>query len=175
MTFWIYQRLKEKSLYLEKIGGASALSSVIDVPRLEVSDFSPFVHTSLFKNKEFLQQKYVAEGLSIAQIAEQIVSSKEAVRKALVRFCLPIRQACLPHGRPAQPRFGLSYRRQALINYKPEQRVIDTIVELKSQGMSLRQIARTLSKLKIPTKLSGVAWHPMMVKRVLNYLKKENS
>ena len=76
-------------------------------------------------------------------------------------------------GRPAQPRFDLSYRRQALINYKPEQRVIDTIVELKSQGMSLRQIARTLSKLKIPTKLSGVAWHPMMVKRVLDYLAKQ--
>ena len=140
----------------------------MDVPPLEVSDFIPFVHTKLFKNKEFLQQKYVVEGLSIAQIAEQIVSSKEAVRKALMRFGLPIRQACLPHGRPAQPRFGLSYRRQALINYKPEQRVIDTIVELKSQGMSLRQIARTLSKLKIPTKLSGVAWHPMMVKRVFN-------
>ena len=56
-------------------------------------------------------------------------------------------------------------------NYKREQRVIDTIVELKSQ--SLRQIARTLSKLKIPTKLSGVAWHPMMVKRVLDYLAKD--
>ena len=122
----------------------------------------------------FLQQKYVVEGLSIAQIAEQIVSAKEAVRKALMRLGLPIRQACLPHGRPAQPRFGQSYRRQALINYKPEQRVIDTIVELKNQGMSLRQVARTLSKLKIPTKLSGLAWHPMMVKSVLDYLAKEN-
>ena len=79
------------------------------------------------------------------------------MEKALMRFGLPIKQAGLPHGRPAQPRFGLSYRRQALINYKPEQRVIDAIVELKSQGMSLGQIARTLSNLKIPTKLSGLA------------------
>jgi hypothetical protein len=97
-------------LFIQKVnGGVSSLHSVTDVPPLEVSDFIPFVHKPFFKNKEFLQQKYVVEGLSIAQIAEQIVSSKEAVRKALLRYSLPIRQACLPHGRPAQPRFGQSY------------------------------------------------------------------
>ena len=126
------------------------------------------MHTPLYKNKEFLHQKHVVEGLSIAQIAEQIVSSKEAVRKALKQFDLPIRQACQPHGRPAQPRFGQRYWDGRLKNYQPEQRTIDAIIELQSQGLSLRQIARALTKLKIPTKLSGQAWHPMMVKRVLN-------
>ena len=54
----------------------------------------------------FNQQKYVVEGLSIALLADQIVSSKEAVCKALAKFGLPNREACQPHGRPAQPRFG---------------------------------------------------------------------
>ncbi len=37
----------------------------------------------------------------------------------------------------------------------------------KAQGLSLRAIARTLSDLKIPTKLKGKAWHPEMVSRIL--------
>lgn len=47
--------------------------------------------------------------------------------------------------------------------HKTEPRVIDAIVKLKAQGLGLRAIARTLSDLKIPTKLQGKAWNPEMV------------
>lgn len=38
---------------------------------------------------------------------------------------------------------------------------------MRSQGMSLRSIAKTLNELKVPTKNKGKKWHPEMVRRVL--------
>jgi len=75
--------------------------------------------TPRYRNRDFLHQKYVIEGLSIKQISDLILSSKDAV------------------------------------------------FDLKGKGMGLRQIARTLTQLGIPTKCRDKAWHPEMVKRVM--------
>jgi hypothetical protein len=73
-------------------------------PVEEITDIIGFSPVPLYKDKSFLHQKYVVEGLSLAQISSQIFSSKEAVRQNLIRFGSPLREAHLPHGRSAQPK-----------------------------------------------------------------------
>jgi hypothetical protein len=148
-------------------GGITVPLSVRNVPPLEIVDSIGFVHTKLYRNREFLQQKYVAEGLSLAQISEQICSSKEAVRKALVRFEIPVRESHKPHGHTGRLRFGKRVKAGVVVTHHTEQRVIDTIKELNAKGMGLRQIARTMTQLKVSTKCRGKRWHPQMVARIL--------
>jgi hypothetical protein len=37
---------------------------------------------------------------------------------------------------------------------------------MKSEGLSLRAIARCLDQMKVPTKMKGKKWHPEMVERI---------
>lgn len=128
---------------------------------------STIQHIPLYKSKSFLTQKYVVEGLSIAQIAALCFASKEAVRSSLIRFNIPLREPHKPHGRQAQPRYGQKIVRDQVVSHKAEQRAVAAILEMSAQGLSLRQIAKVLNQMKVPTKCRGKSWHPEMVKRIL--------
>ncbi|MBI2601868.1 MAG: recombinase family protein [Deltaproteobacteria bacterium] len=121
----------------------------------------------LYKNKFFLTQKYVHEGYSAGQIAQAIFSSKSAVTAALARFEIPIREAHLHHGHPSQAKFGEKIRKGTAVVHLVEQRVVDTVKNLKAEGLSRRKIAEILDQMKVPTKQRGKKWHPEMVKRIL--------
>lgn len=116
----------------------------------------------------FLEQKYVVERLSIAQISELCFSSKAAIRANLLRFKIPIRELGKPHGRPSQPRYGKKIVNGHEVEHKHEARITATVCELHRQGLSLRSIAKVLSDMKIPTKCRGKSWHPEMIKRLLS-------
>ncbi len=120
------------------------------------------------QDRSFLHQKYVVEGLSIAQISARIFSSKEAVRANQIRFGIPIREAHKPHGRPSQPKYGTKMRHGKVVDHHAERRVIEAVREMQRNGISLRQIAKFLTKIGVPTKRRGVAWHPEMVKRIIS-------
>ncbi len=68
-----------------------------------------FIHTEPWRSKNFLEEKYVKNGRSIAQIAQEILSSRAAVRDALIEFGIPLKQQGKPGLRPAQVPYG--YRR----------------------------------------------------------------
>jgi hypothetical protein len=72
-------------------------------PHHELTDIIGFDPIPLYKNKSFLHQKYVVEGLSLAQISSQIFSSKETVRENLIRFGIPLLGPHLPHGPSTRP------------------------------------------------------------------------
>lgn len=135
----------------------------------------PFYVVPLFKNSFFLQQKYVVDGLSAKQIAMEIFSSKMAVLDALHRFGIPVREAHYHHGHPSQPCFGKRFRRHHLVDDRVEQRVILVAQELCEQGFSLRQIARVLNHMRVATKCNGKAWHPEMVRRILDGIRSTDS
>ncbi len=134
---------------------------------LYLTDVIEFDPTRLYKDKSFLNQKYLVEGLSIAQIAAQIFSSKDAVRRGLIRHGIPIREAHKSHGRSAQVPFGQKRQQGRGVPHLGERRVIDAALGLRAQGLSLRQIARFLSQIGVPTKCRGKSWHPEMVERIL--------
>jgi hypothetical protein len=110
----------------------------------------------------------VVEGLSLAQIADQIFSSKEAVRSGLLAAGIPVREPNIPHnGRQSQPRFGQRRIKGKTVEQKTERRVIDAIREMYANGLPLRAIARCLDQMQISTKCRGKKWHPEMIKRIL--------
>ena len=139
-------------------------------PNFYLTDMIGFQVRPLYKDQSFLQKKYSEEGLSVTQIAAQIFSSKSAVRENLKRFEIPLREPHRPHGRPGCPRFGQRMQRGKVVTNRMEQKVIEAGLEMRKQGLSLRQIARFLSKVGVPTKQWGVSWHPQMVKRLLDSL-----
>lgn len=128
---------------------------------------TPFYIDPLFKNKIFLTQKYVVEGLSARQIAQEIFSSKTAVLEALARFGISIRKPHQHHGNPSQPRYGKRFQKKQLVDYKVEENIASIIKDLNAQGFSLRKIAKMLNDMSVPTKCRGKGWHPEMVRRVL--------
>jgi len=110
-----------------------------------------------YRDPSFLHQKYIVEKLSIAQIASQTFSSKPTIRKALVAHGIQLRSAYQHPEMKPLPSIS-------------EMRIIRAIVELKNQRMNLRQIAKFLSQMGVPTKSKGLKWHPMMISRIFQNL-----
>ena len=80
---------------------------------------------------------------------------------------MPVREKSKPHGRQSQIRFGKRLVKGKIKKYCIEQHVIKVVKEMGTQGLSLRQIAKNMSYMKIPTKENGRKWHPQMIKRIL--------
>lgn len=89
----------------------------------------------------------------------------------LIKAGIPLREACLPHGRQSQPKYGQRKLKGNVVEYKLEQKIINAVAQMSEQGLSLRQIAKNLSAMGVPTKCDGKKWHPEMVKRLLSYAK----
>lgn len=132
-------------------------------------DTITFAHTLPFHNKFVLHQKYVVEGLSIRQIANEFLSSKEAVRVGLVNAGITLREKSKPHRRPSQAKYGQRCVNGKVVDFKKEKKIILSVKQMHDQGLSLRQIAKNLSVMGVPTKCDGKKWHPEMIKRLLRY------
>ncbi len=80
---------------------------------------------------------------------------------------IPIRSPHSHHGNPSQPRFGEKLRKGKAVTHMAEKRVVKAVIEMRNDGLSLRQIAAYLDKIGVPTKKQGKKWHPEMVKRII--------
>ena len=121
----------------------------------------------VYKESSLLHQKYVEEGLSASQIASHFVCSKATVQKELREAGIAAREPHHHHGHPSQPKYGERVAKGKTTAHLGEHRVVQTVFEMRDQGLSLRQIARFLSQIGVPTKQRGKAWHPERVRRVL--------
>ncbi|MFZ3230215.1 MAG: recombinase family protein [Pseudobdellovibrio sp.] len=137
----------------------------------EISDIIGLPGLYEAKTKEFLTQKYIKEGLSIKQIADEISSSRSFVWDALKRFEIPIRNRSegQKKGHKSQSRYGVRKVNGFETPHLGEQRVIIAAKEMHEQGLSLRKIAQILTKMGAPTKCQGRSWHPEMVNRILKF------
>jgi hypothetical protein len=93
-----------------------------------------------------------------------------AVLDALHRFGIPVRKPHHHNGNPSQLRYGHKFEKQKLVDNTKEQRIIELVQKLHAQGLSLRQIAKILSDMKVATKNRGRRWHQEMVRRILRNL-----
>lgn len=108
----------------------------------------------------------MVEELSIRQIAAEFLSSKEAVRVGLLSAGIPLRKQSKPHGRQSQVKYGQRRIQGKIVDHKKEQKIITSVQQMWEQGLSLRQIAKNLSAMGVPTKCNGQKWHPEMVRRL---------
>ena len=73
------------------------------------------------------------------------------------------------HGNPSQLRFGFRKTEQGIVPHRGEQHAAGMIQDFKAEGLTLREIAKRLTSLGIPSKNGKYKWHPMMVKRITDY------
>src|SRR5665213_1276566 len=95
-----------KKFAQKKNGGVHTAGGRTPFPPHSFVRLVPFKVIPDYKNKFFLHEMCVEKGLSLAQISRKIFSSKSAVLRGLKENGIPLREAHLPHGRTAQPRFG---------------------------------------------------------------------
>jgi hypothetical protein len=142
---------------------------------LYIPDFTGFLPKPVYMDADFLHRKYIQESRSIAEIAVLASSSKMVIRKHLLLQGVVLREPSKPHGRPSNPKYGERLVYGKATAHLGEKRVINAILELRSQGMTLRQVASFLSQMGVPTKERGHRWHPQMVKRILDRAAQPNS
>jgi hypothetical protein len=123
-------------------------------------------------NEAVLHQKYAVEKRSLRQIAAEFASSKTAVRNALARFGIPLRETGKSPNRTHNLPFGKRCIGGVAVDHKGEQRVISSILKMHREGLSNCAIARVLTEMKVPTKQQGKAWHHEMVRQVLRRSKR---
>ncbi len=137
-------------------------------PKTHLVEMIDFIHTLPWKSKTFLEEKYLKNGRSIAQIADETLSSRAAVRDALIGFQIPLRKQGKPGLRPAQIPYGFKKLDGLLFPHLGEQRVIQSVIKMSNDGLSYRKICDFLTNVGVPTKNRGKGWQPEMIRRLLN-------
>ena len=137
-------------------------------PSRHVIDMIDFIYELEWKDKTFLTQKYLAEGRSIAQIAAETLSSKSAIREALIEFDIKRKPQGKPGLRPSQPPYGYRLSHGLMVPHLGEQRVIASVKKMIDGGVSFRKTCEFLTSVDVPTKKKGKSWQPEMIRRLLS-------
>ncbi len=130
--------------------------------------FSSIISDQPFKNKIFLQQKYVVEGLSCGEIAAQIFSARTTVLKYLKLHGIPVREVGSNQKRKRGLGYGEKVECRQVVDHVREQENRTKMQELRDKGYSYWKIAEVFNTLKIPTKTRRGRWHAKTVQQILN-------
>ena len=126
----------------------------------------PLPSKLLLRNKSYLYNLYIKQGLSKREIARRINVRHSAVIATLKKLGIHENSTNKVHGIKGQIPFGYDHKNGRLEKNEEEQEIIRVIKQLKSSGFSLRGIARELNKRLIPTKNNGI-WHANTVRKIL--------
>jgi hypothetical protein len=122
---------------------------------------------ALYKNKFFLHQKYVVEGLSCEEIATQIFSARTTVLKYLKIHGIPVREVGTNQKRTRGLAYGQKVKQRTTAEHKREQEAILKMHELREKGFSYWRIAEVLNTMSVPTKTRKGKWHARTVQAIL--------
>ena len=103
------------------------------------------------------------------QIAAKKVHSRSAISGVLKNAGVRIRATGHWHGNPSQLKFGFRKVEGKVVPHNGELQIIKAIRDFRAEGLTFRQIAQRMTALRIPSKNGKVKWHPMMVKRILDF------
>lgn len=140
-------------------------------PPANISMISVICTDRPFKDKSFLHQKYVVEGLSCEEIATQIFSARTTVLKYLKIHGIPVRKVGSNQKRGRVLAYGLKIKERSLVEHKREEEAIFKMRELRGKGFSYWKIADVLNAMKVPTKTRKGKWH---ARTILSILKGKN-
>ena len=83
----------------------------------------------------------------------------------MIRFGIPLRER-QEKGHPSNLDYGKRVVNGHRIEHLAEQRVIQTIIDLRNEGLSYAKIADFLTKIGVPTKKKGQGWHYEVVRNI---------
>jgi hypothetical protein len=129
--------------------------------------FSSIIQDQPFKSKSFLQQKYVQEGLSCGEIANQIFSARTTVLKYLKLHGIPVRESGSNQKRKRGLAYGKKIESRHVIDHARELENTKKMRELRDKGFSYWKIAEVFNTLKIPTKTRKGKWHAKTIHQIL--------
>ena len=119
---------------------------------------------TLYKSKAYLHQKYIVEGLSCQQIADNAGCARTSVLKFLKEFGFETKKP----GSNLNRKRGLAYGQYSgERNHKRELENIKKMRELRGKGFSYEKIASVFNSMKIPTKTRRGKWHRKTVQSIL--------
>jgi hypothetical protein len=135
---------------------------------------SMYQATPLYRNEQFLRDRYLKKQLSTGQIAREIRSARSSVLEGLSAYGIPMRSEKKAHQRnKGQLAYGERMMNGQVIVHKAEQRILKKIIKLRDQGHSFGQIADWLNTSGIPTKNAKKNWdRPTVYKIVKRTLEK---
>lgn len=113
-----------------------------------------------------LKQKYLKNHLSMRDIASEFSCSKTRIRSLLLRYGIPLREPNKYH-KDHWRIYGKRRAKGKTVDHQRELRIIATIKQMYTEGMSTAAIARTLSTMKVPTKQQGKGWDHSTVTAIL--------
>lgn len=117
----------------------------------------------LFKNKEFLSEKYEVEGLSARQIALLIGCSHSVINRALESFGIT---KTLRRGGWVE--FGWKMKNGKLVKHIRQQMVIQQMLRKRFRGWSYSKIATWLNAKGIESTSSKSMWYHTTVARIVS-------
>lgn len=159
-------------IFIGKIGAPLAHLPEPLFPPTELLETIEFCHTPLFKDKSFLQQKYIAERLPPAEIARLCFSARSTVMKYLRLFEIPLRRGDLAKTR-SQLGYGETWRHMQVTAHKKELGLVEKMQRLRTEGLSYWKIADVLNAWKIPTKTRKGPWSAKQVHQILARVSKK--
>ncbi len=136
-------------------------------PPANISMISAVCTDQPFKDKSFLHQKYVVEGLSCDEIASQIFSARTTVLKYLKIHGIPVREVGINQKRVRGLTYGQKVKERCLAEHHRELDAILKMKELREKGFSFWKIADVLNTMRVPTKTRKGRWHARSVHSIL--------
>ncbi len=122
----------------------------------------------LYKNRDFLLQKYVQERLGIKEISRQIFSSPSTVLKYLKFYKIPVREVGTNQTRKRGLAYGSKCVKKKELDHKRELENISKMKELRDKGFSYHKIAEIFNSMKVPTKTRKGEWSAKSIWKILN-------
>jgi hypothetical protein len=154
-----------KRVRLKEWGGPQA-STQQTVPQLQSPNTIDYSVIPDYLSASFLRQKYEAERLTIAEIAETLGVAESTVHKYLRKHEIPIRG---PTGKSkSRLAYGEAWRDRKVVRHQREQETLQKIVDLRAKGFSYWKIADVLNSMKVPTKTRRGKWHARSVQKILD-------
>jgi IS30 family transposase len=110
----------------------------------------------LLQSKSYVTNLYIKRDLPIREIARQMNVSHSTVIECLKRLGIHDKGARKRVITQGQIPFGYDCKNGKLVKNEEEQEIIRIIKQLRSNGLSLREIARELNKRLVPRKNNGI-------------------
>ncbi len=150
-----------------KIWGDVPREIQMELPPTQVHKRIQFSAPELFKDRDFLHQKYVIERHSTSEIAALVSSSRTTVMKYLKLHGIPIRESGKNLRLVRSVGFGKRITKQGVVTSNKEMALVGKMQSLRAEGLSYWKIADVFNAWGIPTKTKKGKWSSKTIHEIL--------
>lgn len=129
--------------------------NTVNLRPVQLTPYSTICKPNCIINDRYVHDKYVVEGLNMAQIAALLNTSRHKIKASLLRYEVEFDLSSKQKEALRHRKYGYKRERKKTLEHKTEQRTIRAINEMREKGLSYQQVADILYQMKVPTKMNG--------------------